>query len=153
MCKTSSKNQETSIYRHIYIIKTMTNLNYQKDEGNGTSCSPQPPMFHPQLDDFSITPLRKPLLFPKLFILPIKKLNPNFLIREVILRKNGHGITDTLFHHRNMENRMNHSQFTRKFQLISNLTNPLQDFVRTTIRGVNFLLLPNIITLFIGEIF
>ena len=36
------------------LLKGMTNLNSQKDEGNGTLCRPRPPTLHPQLDDFSI---------------------------------------------------------------------------------------------------
>lgn len=45
------------------LLKRMTNLNSEKDEGNRNSCRPQPPMFHSQLDDFSITPLWKPPIY------------------------------------------------------------------------------------------
>ena len=48
-------------------LKRMTNLSSQKYEGNGTSCSPRPPMLHPQLDDFSFAPLQKKLFIPKFF--------------------------------------------------------------------------------------
>ena len=58
-----TKNQETSISNHIYIIKRMTNLNYQKGEGKGTSCRPQPIMLHPLPGDSSITLLRKSPLY------------------------------------------------------------------------------------------
>ena len=48
-------------------LKRINNLNYKKYEGNGTSCRPRPPMLHPQLDDSSITPLWKPLLYSSTF--------------------------------------------------------------------------------------
>ena len=42
-------------------------------------------------------------------------------------------ITYTLFQHRKIKNQMNRIQFTRKFQFLGNLTNPLQDFIGTHI--------------------
>ena len=57
---------------------------------------------------------------PKFLYLPMKNLNRNHLIREVIFytnalnKKNKLGITDTLLKHANMEHQMNRSQFTRK---------------------------------------
>ena len=44
------------------LLRGITNLSYQIDEGNGTSCQPRPPMLHPPLGGSSITPLRKPTL-------------------------------------------------------------------------------------------
>ena len=62
--KTSSKIKELQfLVIFILLKKRMTNLNYKKDEGNGTSCRPRPPMLHPKLGDSSITPLRKPPLY------------------------------------------------------------------------------------------
>ena len=67
------------------------------------------------------------LFITLLLELPIKNLNRNFLIREVILhtktlnRKNRLKVTDALLKHGNMENRMNGRLITRKFQLIYEL--------------------------------
>ena len=75
---------------------------------NKTSCLPLPPIFHPQLVGYSITPLLKtpPCSSTSLLV------NKEFLsepLREVLFntytfnRKNGLGITDTLLKYGNME--------------------------------------------------
>ena len=81
------------------------------------------------------------------FLLSYQEFEPELIHKEVILdtktlnKKSGLGITDTLLQHRNMENLMNRSQFTRKFQFIGNFTNLLQDFIGTHIMRTQFLLL------------
>ena len=44
----------------IFTIIGTTNLSFQIDEGNETSCQPRPPILYPQLGGSFITPLRKP---------------------------------------------------------------------------------------------
>ena len=54
----------------------MTNFNYQKDEGNKTSCRPRPPMLHPLLSDSSIKHLRKPPLYSLTTLLAYQEFEP-----------------------------------------------------------------------------
>ena len=54
----------------------MTNLSYQIDERNGTSCRSRPPMLHPQLGSSSITPLRKPSPDSLIYLIVYQRFQP-----------------------------------------------------------------------------